>query len=214
MTDETQRFRHRYVPGSSGHDRTLLLLHGTGGDENDLIALGQILEPDAALLSPRGQVLERGMPRFFRRFAEGVFDIEDLRYRTNELADFIDAASKKYGFSTSTLFIAGYSNGANIGASLLLLRPGSAAGAALFHPVVPLVPDTLPDLTGIPVFIGAGRNDPYASPDQTTELAQLLRQGGADVQTFWHDAGHALTGDEVREAQAWLSRLPNPGRVP
>src|SRR6476646_3067578 len=114
-------FLHEFVRGKS--DRTLLLWHGTGGNERDLIPLGREIDPDASLLSPRGKILENGMPRFFRRLAEGVFDLEDLKYRTNELAEFIAAAGEHYGFAADKLVAVGYSNGANIAASLLLLRP-------------------------------------------------------------------------------------------
>src|SRR5947207_11707636 len=137
-------FIHDFVPGSSS--RTLLLLHGTGGNERDLIPLGRELDPNAALLSPRGKVLENGMPRFFRRLAEGVFDLEDLKYRTNELSDFVTAAGKHYGFATDQLVAVGYSNGANIAASMLLLRPQLLPSAILFRAMVPLHPQKDPDL--------------------------------------------------------------------
>jgi len=138
-------FIHEFVPGSSS--RILLLLHGTGGNERDLIPLGRELDPNAALLSPRGKVLENGMPRFFRRLAEGVFDLEDLKYRTNELADFVTAAAQHYGFATDQLVAVGYSNGANIAASILLLRPEILHRAVLFRAMVPLIPDALPELS-------------------------------------------------------------------
>src|SRR5437588_9417037 len=147
-------FIHEFVPGSS--ERTLLLLHGTGGNERDLIPLGHELDPGAALLSPRGKVLEHGMPRFFRRLAEGVFDLEDLTRRTHELADFVADAATRYGFDPRNVIAVGFSNGANIAASLLLLRPETLAAAVLFRPMIPLVPETLPDLSRVPVFIAAG----------------------------------------------------------
>src|SRR5213594_4986343 len=150
-------FIHEFVPGAS--DRTLLLLHGTGGNERDLIPLGHELDPNAALLSPRGKVLENGMPRFFRRLAEGVFDLEDLKNRTNELADFVAAAAQHYGFAADKVVAVGYSNGANIAASMLLLRPKTLRGAVLFRAMVPLVPDTPPNLSAVRVWIGAGMND-------------------------------------------------------
>src|SRR5689334_15480729 len=149
---------HDFVPGSSS--RTLLLLHGTGGNERDLIPLGRELDPDAALLSPRGKILENGMPRFFRRLAEGVFDLEDLKYRTNELADFVTAAAQHYGFALDNLVAVGYSNGANIGASMLLLRPEIMYTEILFRAMVPLIPAKLPDLSSVRVWIGAGDQDP------------------------------------------------------
>src|SRR5216110_850154 len=147
-------FLHEFVHGNS--NRTLLLLHGTGGNERDLIPLGRELDPNAALLSPRGKVLENGMPRFFRRLAEGVFDLEDLKYRTNELADFVTAAGEHYGFTSDNVVAVGYSNGANIAASMLLLRPEIMHAAILLRAMVPLVPDRLPDLSSVCVWIGAG----------------------------------------------------------
>src|SRR6476661_7277138 len=144
-------FIHEFVPGSS--NRTLLLLHGTGGNERDLIALGRELDPNAGLLSPRGKVLENGMPRFFRRLAEGVFDLEDLKHRTNELADFVTEAAQHYGFATDQLVAVGYSNGANIAASMLLLRPEVLSAAALFRAIVPLYPETPPSLSSVRVWI-------------------------------------------------------------
>src|SRR5260370_6129170 len=153
----TLDFVHQFVPGSSS--RTLLLLHGTGGNENDLISLGRALDSDANLLSPRGKVLENGMPRFFRRLAEGIFDEEDLIRRTHELADFIEQASTKYGLNRQNLLAVGYSNGANIAGSLLLLRAGTLAGAVLLRPMVPIVPEPLPDLKGVPGLVVCGPFD-------------------------------------------------------
>src|SRR5437868_14836991 len=134
-------FIHEFIPGDS--PRTLLLLHGTGGNERDLIPLGRELDAKAALLSPRGKVLENGMPRFFRRLAEGVFDLEDLRYRTNELADFVMAAGQHYGFASNQLIAVGYSNGANIAASVLLLRPEIMRRVILFRAMVHLYPEPI-----------------------------------------------------------------------
>src|SRR6266704_4820336 len=161
-------FIHEFVPGTS--NRTLLLLHGTGGNERDLIALGRELDPNAALLSPRGKVLENGMPRFFRRLAEGVFDLEDLKHRTNELADFVAAAAQHYGFATDQLVAVRYSNGANIAASMLLLRPEVLSTAILFRAMVPLYPETPADLGSVRVWIGAGSNDPIVPASGTKEL--------------------------------------------
>src|SRR5215468_4655236 len=144
-------FIHEFIPGNSS--RTLLLLHGTGGNERDLLPIGRELDPDASLLSPRGKILENGMPRFFRRLAEGVFDLEDLKYRTNELTDFVTAAAQHYGFASDNLVAVGYSNGANIAASMLLLRPEALPTAILFRAMVPLYPDTLPDLSSVQVWI-------------------------------------------------------------
>src|SRR5881275_2857001 len=151
-------FIHEFVPGAS--DRTLLLLHGTGGNEHDLIPLGRELDPNASLLSPRGKILENGMPRFFRRLAEGVFDLEDLKNRTDELADFVVAAAQHYGFAADKVVAAGYSNGANIAASMLLLRPEILSAAILFRAMVPLIPERQPNLSRVRVWIGAGTDDP------------------------------------------------------
>ena len=195
-------FIHEFVPGTS--NRTLLLLHGTSGNERDLIALGRELDPNAALLSPRGKVLENGMPRFFRRLAEGVFDLEDLRHRTNELADFVAAAAQHYGFASDNLVAVGYSNGANIAASILLLRPETFAAAILFRAMVPLVPETLPDLSSVRVLIGAGSVDPIVPASETKQLAELLRSAGADVTIRFFQGGHELTQADIQAAQEWL----------
>src|SRR6266404_5348804 len=195
-------FIHEFVPGSS--ERTLLLLHGTGGNERDLIPLGRELDPNAALLSPRGKVLENGMPRFFRRLAEGVFDLEDLKYRTHELADFVTAAAQHYGFASDNVVAVGYSNGANIAASLLLLRPEILSAAILFRAMVPLVPDKQPNLSSMRVWIGAGTNDPIIPTSETKRLAELLRNAGADVTIRFFPASHALTPDDVDAAREWL----------
>ena len=198
-------FIHEFVPGSSS--RILLLLHGTGGNERDLIPLGRELDPNAALLSPRGKVLENGMPRFFRRLAEGVFDLEDLKYRTNELADFVTAAAQHYGFATDQLVAVGFSNGANIAASILLLRPEILHRAVLFRAMVPLIPDTLPELSSARVWIGAGDQDPIVPASETKRLAELLRRAGADVTIRFFNAGHGLTNDDVITARDWLDRV-------
>jgi predicted esterase len=198
-------FIHDFIPGSS--PRTLLLLHGTGGNEQDLIPVGRELDPNAALLSPRGKVLENGMPRFFRRLAEGVFDLEDLKYRTNELADFVTAAAQHYGFATDQLVAVGYSNGANIAASMLLLRPEIMHGAILFRAMVPLIPDKLPNLSSVRVWIGAGDQDPIVPASETKHLAELLRRAGADVTIRFATAGHGLTNDDLEAAHHWLGEL-------
>jgi predicted esterase len=158
-------FVHRYFPGESGV--TLLLLHGTGGDENDLVPLGRELAPGAAILSPRGKISEYGAARFFRRLAEGVFDHEDLVFRTHELAGFIEAAAEEYGLDLSRLVAAGYSNGANIAASLMLLHPGLLRAAILLRAMVPFEPEGKPDLSGMPVFLAAGRRDQMIPPQNT-----------------------------------------------
>jgi phospholipase/carboxylesterase len=195
-------FQHHYSPGKSG--RTLLLLHGTGGTENDLLPLGRTLDPDAALLSPRGRVLENGMPRFFRRLAEGVFDEEDLIHRTHELADFLEEAAEEHPIDPQKLIAVGYSNGANIAGALLLLRPGALGGAVLLRPMVPLVPEVPPDLQGTPVLLAAGHQDPIVPAENVRRLATLLRNAGADVTLRFENAGHGLTSLTVDTARHWL----------
>lgn len=198
-------FIHEFVPGSS--ERTLLLLHGTGGNERDLIPLGRDLDPGASLLSPRGKVLENGMPRFFRRLAEGVFDLKDLTKRTHELADFVIAAAQRYKIDTENIVAVGYSNGANIAASMLLLRPEILSGAILFRAMVPLVPETQPNLSSVRVWIGAGTIDPIVPASETKRLAELLRSAGANVTMRFFEGGHELTQDDVETAREWLMTL-------
>jgi predicted esterase len=198
-------FIHEFVPGIS--NRTLLLLHGTGGNERDLIPLGRELDPNAALLSPRGKILENGMPRFFRRLAEGVFDVEDLKQRTNELADFIAAAAKHYELAADQIVAVGYSNGANIAASMLLLRPEILRAAILFRAMVPLVPENLPNLSSVRVWIGAGDQDPIIPASETQRLVELLRRAGADVTIRFANATHGLTDADVEAARHWLEQV-------
>jgi len=198
-------FVHRFVPApETDSPLTLLLLHGTGGDETDLLGVGRQLAPTASLLSPRGKVSENGMPRYFRRLAEGVFDLEDLRTRTHELADFVETAARGYHLAADRIFAVGFSNGANIAAAMLLLRPQMLAGAVLFRAMVPFVPETQPHLQGKPVFLGAGRQDPIVSPGETKRLQQLLVQAGADVTLHWEPAGHRLTPMDIEAARAWV----------
>jgi len=144
------------------------------------------------------------MPRFFRRLAEGVFDLEDLRFRTVELAEFVDTAARAYGVEPSSMVAAGYSNGANIAASLLLLKPGALAAAVLFHAMVPIVPDPLPDLKGVPVFLTGGKQDTMIAPRETERLARLLESAGASVQLAWQPGGHGLSRPEMEAAREWL----------
>ena len=203
MSAQDLGFVHRYFPGDS--EVTLLLLHGTGGDENDLVPLGRELAPGAGILSPRGKVSEHGAARFFRRLAEGVFDQEDLVLRTHELAGFIRAAEEEYGFDLARLVAVGYSNGANVAASLMLLHPGLLPAAVLFRAMVPFEPEEPPDLSGMPVFLAAGRGDRMIPPEHTERLAEILREAGAELDLRWRDTGHALTYEEVAEAKDWLS---------
>lgn len=199
-------FVHRFIPGAAAPAPALLLLHGTGGNEDDLVPLARMLDPTAAVLSPRGPVLERGMPRFFRRIAEGVFDVEDLKRRTHELAEFVAASATRYGFDPARLVAVGYSNGANIAASLLLLRPGVLAGAILMRPMVPFEPegDARASLAGVPVLIATGRLDPVARPEQAERLAAMLRERGAEVTLHREEAGHGLERAEIEVAREWL----------
>jgi predicted esterase len=199
-------FVHSFVPAEKPSLPTLLLLHGTGGDERNLLPLGRELWPGAALLGVRGKILENGMPRFFRRFAEGVFDVEDLKSRTEELTQFIDAASARYGFSKKRLIAVGYSNGANIAASVILLHPHYLAAAVLFRVMVPFVPDLIRDFSHLSVFIGAGRLDPIAPSGQVEELGDIFESGGADVTISWSQGGHELGEDDVYAARTWLSK--------
>jgi predicted esterase len=198
-------FTHVYQAPSAPGLPTLLLLHGTGGNERDLLPLAAQLLPGAGVLSPRGKVLERGMPRFFRRFAEGVFDLEDLRQRTVELAGFVTEASAHYQFDPTRVVGVGFSNGANIAASTLLLSPGTLEGGILFRAMVPIVPDPLPALRGARVLISNGRVDPLVPTQETDRLAALLRSSGADVTVHWHQAGHQLVHDDVTQAGEWLA---------
>jgi phospholipase/carboxylesterase len=196
-------FVHHYEEGTPGA-AALLLLHGTGGDEHDLLPLGREVAPGAGLLAPRGQVLENGMPRFFRRLAMGVFDEKDLIERTHELADFVAAAAAQYGFPAGSVMALGFSNGANIAAAMLLLRPEALAGAVLLRPMVPLEPEVAPDLAGREVLIVAGRMDPTVPPGQSEQLATMLRAAGAAVSLHWSQAGHNLAQEDLLLAQRGL----------
>ncbi len=179
-------FVHHYQPGAAPGAPTLLLLHGTGGNEQDLLPLAPELMPEAGVLSPRGKVLEHGMPRFFRRLAEGVFDLDDLRLRTAELADFLTAAAEHYHFDPARVIAVGFSNGANMAGSLLLLRPGALHGAVLFRAMVPLVPDPLPPLPRTPVLVSSGRADPIVPAAETERLVTLpSRSHGRLPVTIW-----------------------------
>lgn len=200
-------YQHVFEPARDPSAAPLLLLHGTGGDEHDLLPVGRQLAPGAALLSPRGDVLERGAPRFFRRFAEGVFDLADVERRTHALADFIAAAAREYGFDASRLTALGFSNGANVAASLLLLRPESLAAAVLLRPMIVLepAPGTVPSLAGKRVLISSGNVDPIVPLDHPPRLAEMLRRAGADVTLRMHAASHGLVPGDFAAAKKFLS---------
>lgn len=200
-------YLHVFESGTDPAAPPLLLLHGTGGDEHDLLPLGRQLAPGSALLSPRGDVIEQGMPRFFRRFAEGVFDLADVQKRTNALADFITAAARQHRFDAARLTAVGFSNGANIAASLLLLRPESLAAAVLLRPMVVFEPAALPHLAGKRVLISAGAHDPIVPPEHPPRLAAMLRSAGAEVTLRTQAAGHGLVPGDLADARDILTRL-------
>lgn len=184
---------------------TFLLLHGQGGDERDLLPLAYMINPEYNILSVRGEIKENGMNRFFKRLSEGVFDEVDLVVRTHQLKEFIDQASIEYGFDRNRVIAVGYSNGANIAASLLFHYTNALSKAILFHPMVP-IHITLPDLTDTPIFIGAGRNDPICLPNQSIELHKLLSEAHANVSLHWENNGHRLIESEVQAAKEWLNQ--------
>jgi phospholipase/carboxylesterase len=205
VTDELG-FIHRFLPGddpTSGE--TLVVLHGTGGDENDLIGIGQAIAPGATILSPRGRVLENGAPRFFKRLAEGVFDPKEVRARAEELAGFIRAAISKYALNPERVFAMGYSNGANIASTVMLIDPELLRGAVLFRPMLVLETDGRSDLSGRGVFISAGQLDPIVPVKSVVRLVELFEASHAEVTLKWQQAGHNLVPSEVREAAEWLA---------
>ena len=196
-------FVHRFEPGTDAAAPPLLLLHDTGGDENDLLPLGRTLSPGSALLSPRGPVLENGMPRFFRRLAEGVFDEADVRRRAGDLAAFVAGARAAYGLAAPVAV--GFSNGANIAAATLLLHPAVLAGAVLLRAMVPLARTPPADLAGRPVLLLSGAFDPIVPADNAERLASTLEQAGAAVTHTVNPAGHGLSQADLTAAQAWLA---------
>jgi phospholipase/carboxylesterase len=204
MTNETS-FVYRFEPAQGAGAPPLLLLHGTGGDESDLLELGRMLSPDSALLSPRGRVLENGMPRFFRRLAEGVFDEDDVRRRAVELADFVDATRRRLGIGAPVAV--GYSNGANIAAAMMLLRPGTLSGAVLLRAMVPLSDPPRADLAGVPVLVAAGQMDPIVTASNSAKLAEMLGDAGADVTHRTLPVGHQLSRADVVLTREWLERV-------
>ncbi|MDW0110501.1 alpha/beta hydrolase [Sporosarcina aquimarina] len=198
--------RHIFKKGTNEKKPVLLLLHGTGGTEQDLLSLAELVDPEASVLSVRGNVLENGMPRFFKRLAEGVFDEEDLVFRTKELRGFLAQAAIDYQFDPLNVVAIGYSNGANIAASLLFHYADALKGAILHHPMVPIRNIPMPDLTGVPVFIGAGANDSICPKEESMELQKLLEEAGASDELHWEHAGHQLTTTEVQAAKAWYEQ--------
>jgi phospholipase/carboxylesterase len=196
-------FIHRFEPASAPARQPLLLLHGTGGDENDLVPLGARIAPGSALLSPRGKVRENGMPRFFRRLSEGVFDLDDLKARAHELGDFVEQARTAYALEKP--IAVGFSNGANVATALMLLRPEALAGAVLMRGTAPFIPDELPDLHGVPVLILSGSADPLVAAESASALADLLARAGAKVSAVKIDAGHGLTPNDIALAKRWLA---------
>lgn len=197
---------HKFIKGSNPLKPTLLLLHGTGGDENDLLPIGKLIDGEANLLSVRGEVIENGMPRFFRRLAPGVFDEQDLMYRTSQLHDFIDKASKTYDFDRGDLMAIGYSNGANIAANMLLQIPFSLRGAILMHPMLPRKEGTVPELKQTQVLITAGNNDPIVPIQSTQALKKVLDDHGALVSLTWFNFGHKLSSEEIQFIIKWYNQ--------
>jgi phospholipase/carboxylesterase len=197
--------KHIFQKGADSDAPTLVLFHGTGGTEQDLLPLAKKISPASSVLSLRGSVLENGMPRFFKRLAEGVFDIEDLIVRTKEVNEFLDQAAEQYKFDRGHLVALGYSNGANIAGSLLFHYEHALKGAILHHPMVPRRGIELPDLAGIPVFIGAGSNDPLCPPQESIDLEKLLSAAGASVTLHWENFGHQLSSSEVEAAASWFT---------
>jgi phospholipase/carboxylesterase len=205
MTDDTG-FVHRFIPAEDKSSaETLIVLHGTGGDENDLIGIGQAVAPGAAILSPRGNVSENGAPRFFKRLAEGVFDPKEVRSRADELARIIRAAITRYSLDATRIYALGYSNGANIASTVMFIEPGLLQGAMLFRPMLVFEPDSTSDLSGSSVFISAGRMDPIVPVTSVERLVELFEASRAEVTLKWQLGGHNLAPSEVREAAEWLT---------
>jgi len=212
MKDTDLDFIHRFVsPNSNAEESelTILLLHGTGGNEDDLIPLGKELAPNASILSVRGKVLENGMPRFFRRLEEGVFDMEDLKIRTDELAEFIVKSSSAYMFDAESVIAVGYSNGANIAASLLLRRPEVLAGAILFRAMVPFIPTVMPDLSKKSIILLEGLYDPIVSKAEAESLLEIFSKTQSSVTLKWQNSGHNLTQEDIVAAKKWLVSYSN-----
>lgn len=199
--------KHIFKAGTNPKKPVLLLLHGTGGTEKDLLPLASHIDSEASVLSVRGNVSENGMPRFFKRLSEGIFDMEDLKIRTEELKNFIAESAEQYGFDRSNVVAVGYSNGANIAANLLFTYEGVVKAAILHHPMVPNRDAEIPALNSVPVFIAAGTNDPICSAEESQELQKLLKDAGAKVDLHWENQGHQLTMPEVKAAKAWYDKI-------
>jgi phospholipase/carboxylesterase len=209
MKDTDLGFIHSFVPPKSNAKEavpTLLLLHGTGGNEDDLIPLGKELAPNASILSVRGKVLENGMPRFFRRLEEGVFDMEDLKIRTDELAEFVVKSSSAYMLDPERVIAVGYSNGANIAASVLLRRPEVLAGAILFRAMVPFIPTVMPDLSKKSIILLEGLYDPIVTKAEAESLLELFTKTQSSVTLKWQNSGHNLTQEDIIAAKKWLGK--------
>jgi len=196
---------HLFIKGTD-FEKTLVLFHGTGGDEKDLIPVAEMIDADANILSIRGNVTENGMNRFFRRFEEGLFDEDDIRFRAKDIKDFLESASIEYGFSLKNLTGVGYSNGANIIAALYYLYGDLFQNSILFHPMVPLKETPETSLKETSIFIGAGENDPIVPLDNTMALEKVLKNMGAEVSVHKYRQGHTLTVNEVRDAATWYKK--------
>ena len=209
-------YRHRFEPGEPSTPAgawTLLTLHGTGGDENDLIPLGRTLLPGAPMLSPRGNVSEGGALRFFRRQAEGVLDLADLAAKSSDMECWVAAAITTYDLTADKIIAVGFSNGANLAASMFLRGTRVLSAGVLLSPMIPFRPESQPNLSGTPIFVGAGRNDPIVPADQARALIEELRSSGATVTEHWMTGGHGITPDEMRAAQAWVDDVTSSRNV-
>lgn len=204
-------YDYRFEPGShSGGPgrKVLLLLHGTGGNEHSLIPVARLIAPDADLLAPRGNVPENGALRYFRRIAEGVLDLEDLKLRTGQLGEFVRAAVKKHGFDAGQVVAVGYSNGANIAASLMLTQPTALRHAVMLRAMLPFEPASTPDLAGSSALIVAGTSDQLIPQANTERLASIMREAGCKLELQWLDTGHGLVQEDSTLAREYLRAWP------
>jgi phospholipase/carboxylesterase len=205
---QLEGYDYRFEAGTDDAGPVLLCLHGTGGNEHDLIPFARLVAPNAHIASVRGNVSEHGAARFFRRIAEGVFDLEDLRDRTQQLRRFLVEAGKRHAFTPERVVALGFSNGANIAASLMLTAPAALRHGILIRAMVPFDPGTLPELKGSSALIAAGKTDRIIPPENTERLAALMRDAGARVELKWQDAGHNLTQADVNDARDYLRAWP------